>query len=263
MLAPIGFNLYKDGPTYLIAGTARHTGKTTFLQTCLISLAERYSSERVQFIIVDYHSRSLFSLASLPNIKAYVDSVKTLNAVLTKLEKEIRDRRSEVDAKVEKDPEKYDKTRLVREYPHILLVVDDYGSFDLDTRKEEQPSNESMQLVSCLQQGRDYGISYMIAGAMSEFPQEYMDPFFKSFKRHGCGVLLGGTDSIDIFNNMRQPPGQPPAGLPPGRGFLIRQGVARLFQTATCWAGDENPNEAINRRIEALLEHPKKRNSKR
>jgi hypothetical protein len=92
----------------------------------------------------------------------------------------------------------------------------------------------------------------MIAGTTSEFPQEFVDPFFKSFKRHGCGVLLGGTDSIDIFNNMRNLPGQPPAGLPPGRGFLIRQGVARLFQTAVCWSLEEGPNDGINKRIEAL-----------
>ena len=254
MLAPIGFNLDKNGPTYLITGTARQTGKTTFLQTCLISLAERYSSKQLQLILVDYHSRSLISLTNLPNIKAYVDSVKTLNSVLTDLEKEIRARRSMVDAKVDKDPGKFNKKRAVREFPHILLVIDDYGEFDLDTRKEESPSNESKHLASCLQQGGEYGTSYMIAGTTSEFPQEYLDPFLKNFKRHGCGVLLGGTDGIDIFNNMRNIPGQPPAGLPTGRGYLIRQGVARLFQTAVCWERDENPNDAINKRVEALKE---------
>ena len=147
------------------------------------------------------------------------------------------------------------------------MVIDDYGDFDLNTRKEESASNESRQLASCLQQGGDYGTSYMIAGTSSEFPQEYLDPFLKQFKRHGCGVLLGGTDGIDIFNNMRNIPGQPPAGLPPGRGYLIRQGVARLFQAAVCWERDENPNDGIIKRVETLREQyhsdvPKKQSRK-
>jgi S-DNA-T family DNA segregation ATPase FtsK/SpoIIIE len=252
MLAPVGFNLNKDGSTFLVAGNSRQTGKTTFLQTFLISLAQKYSPEQAQVILVDYHTRSLASLANLPNIKAYVDSNKVLNTVLTDLEKEIQHRRATADAGDKGNPEGTNDKSVVREYPHILLVIDDYGNFDLDTRKEEQASAESKRLLACVQQGGNYATSYMIAGTLSELPPEYMDPFLKSFKRQGCGVLLGGTDGIDIFNNMRQPAGQPPAGLPPGRGFLVRKGVARLFQTAVCWPQNENPNEAISKRIEAL-----------
>jgi hypothetical protein len=61
-------------------------------------------------------------------------------------------------------------------------------------------------------------------------------------RRHGCGVLLGGTDGLEQFNNARRPPGVAGSGMSAGRGMMVRQGTARLFQAAAYWQQGDDPD---------------------
>jgi hypothetical protein len=74
----------------------------------------------------------------------------------------------------------------------------------------------------------------------------------QAVRKHGNGVLLGGTEGIEQFNNARRPPGPPAAGLPAGRGYLVRRGQARLVQTVAYWQEGEEPDRALAARIRKL-----------
>ncbi len=76
--------------------------------------------------------------------------------------------------------------------------------------------------------GGDLGISFILAGTLPELPKDFEDPFVQRFRKLGCGVLLGGTEGIEDYNNSRRPAGQPAAGLPQGRGYIIRRNKARF-----------------------------------
>lgn len=250
-LSPIGFALDQDGPSFLISGVARQTGKTALLQTWVIGLMEKFSPDQLQLILIDFHTRSLSIFRNSPHVKAYVGARPNLESTLTALSKEIKKRRAELEADYQKDPDKFDSSRALSKWPHIVVAIDDYDKFDLVTRLGSEASEESRLLTDCLQQGGGYGTSYIIAGTATELPTDYQDPFIQRFRRQGCGVLLGGVEGIDgCFSNVRRPMGQPSAGLPSGRGYLVNRGIVRLFQTAVCWEANEQPNEALLRRVE-------------
>lgn len=245
-LEPIGFTLNQDGPAYLVGGTTAQTGKTTLLHTWLLGLAEGFSSEVVRFLLLDFHSRSLAAFKNLPHIWEYVGSRNGLEPALTRLSEEIQNRHAEMEQEYEKDADKFETQDILRRWPHILVVIDDYERFALNL------GGGAQQLADCLLQGGELGTSYVIAGTLSELPKDYEDPFMQRFRKNGVGALLGGVEGIEDYNNARRPSGQAPAGLPPGRGFIVRRGKAHLFQTAVGAQTQERMNEELEQRIKAL-----------
>lgn len=246
-LAPIGFSLLEDGPAFLIGSVTGQCGKTTLLRSWLLGLASSYSPDRLQTIIVDFHTRSMASLRRLPIVQSYVGSRTALDETLNKLSSEIDRRQTAVEKAYEQDPENFDIRSLLQDWPHIVVVIDDYE------RLYQSIGNELPQLTECLQRGAESGFSFIITGNISDLPNSYSDHFIERFRKLGCGVLLGGVDGIDEFNNTRRPAGSQAAGLPPGKGYLIKRGRAGLFQAAAYWEKDQPPAKAMEKRITGIL----------
>ena len=244
-LEPIGFSLLEDGPSFLVAGVTGQTGKTSLLQTWLVGLAERHPPEELQMVLVDFQTRTLSALQKLPHVK-YIGTKPALEPALNNLNKEIQKRRDAMEKAYDADPENFDSRDLVSGWPHIVLVIDDYDRFNMNAVDHVQ------QLADCLSKGEELGISFMVASNLVDLPNDYEDVFIKRFRKAGCGVLLGGTEGLDDFNNTRRPPGQPPAGLPPGRGYVVRRGRARLFQAAAYWGKTDEPVSALENRVHQI-----------
>ena len=170
----------------------------------------------------------------LPHVMAYIDSLSSIEATLSHLSEELENRQGALESAYEKDPDRFSSQEFVRQWPHLLIVIDDYDMFS--TRAE----NASKQLGDLLSVGGDLGLSMIVAGNVSELPRDYDDPLMQRIRRHGCGLLLSGSEGLEQFNNARRPPGQPSTGLPPGRGFLVRRGQVRLFQAAAFWQEGED-----------------------
>jgi len=245
-LETIGFTLNSDGPAYLIGGATPQSGKTTLLQTWLLSLAESFSSEVVRFLLIDFHTRSLANFRNIAHTWEYVGSKSALEATLTHLESEIQTRHTKLEKEYEKDADKFNQQAILLRWPHLLVVIDDYERFALNA------SEQTQQLANCLLEGGELGISYVVAGTVSELPKDYEDPFMQRFRKNGVGALLGGVEGIEEYNNTRRPTGQPPAGMPPGRGFIVRRGKVHLFQCAVGWKTEEQKNEELEKRIKNL-----------
>ncbi|HEY43745.1 MAG TPA: hypothetical protein G4O11_07165, partial [Anaerolineae bacterium] len=252
-LAPVGLSLDEDGPSFLVASTSPQSGKTSILQTWIIGLVERFSPDDVHLILPDFHSRTLMAFRGLPHLMAYIGSLSSMESTLSQLSEEIERRQTAIEDAYEKDPNGFNTQDFVKKWPHILTVIDDYDLFFARTE------NASKQFAEVISVGGDLGVSVIVAGNVSELPRDFDDPLIQRTRRHGCGLLLSGSEGLEQFNNARRPPGQPSAGLPPGRGYLVRRGQVRLFQAASYWREGEDAAAALSRRVEDIEKLAKSR----
>lgn len=245
-LQTVGFSLRQDSNAFLVSSTSPRVGKTTFLQMWMLRLAELYPPSRLEIKIVSYHSQSLLSMKNLPHghlIKykpAFQDFLSQMNRTLT-------ERLQTQEQQIQSDIDNFDPQIFMDQFPQILIVIDDYGKFFTATG-----DNEKTQLMDLLQRGADVGIGFIISDTISNLPRPFQDNFLGKLSNNGYGILLGGADGIDLFNNARITPGQPVAGLPNGRGYLIRQGRTSLFQAGVWWQANEDPNNALQTRLARL-----------
>jgi len=107
-------------------------------------------------------------------------------------------------------------------------------------------------LGECLAAGGEVGLSMIVAGNGADLPKDYDDDLMKKARRMGCGLLFSGNAAIDQFNNAKSPPYQPMAGLPPGRGYFIRKGLARIYQNFIYWEEGGKPADCLQERIEKI-----------
>lgn len=246
-LQPDGFSLAADGPTFMIAGSSAQTGKTTLLRTWLLGLLKHFSPKELNIILVDFHARSLSGFRRFPHVTDYIGTRAELDKAIEKLNAEVNKRQDLAEKAYKKDPDKFDQLTLSASWPFILTIIDDYERFHLQAAEASNP------LAECVLQGGELGTGYILAGTLAELPKDYEDAFIQRFRKTGCGVLLGGTEGIEEFNNARRPLGQPTAGLPAGRGFIIRRGRAVLMQAAAPWDENQEPADGLQTRLDILL----------
>ena len=245
-LQPVGFSLVNDGPAFLIGSTMNQCGKTTLLRGWLLGLAESYSPKELQVILIDFHTRTMAALRTLPIIQTYVGSKSALDDTLDKLMLEIEKREKIIEKEYEKDPDCFDIQNVLSKWPHISVFIDDYE------RLYQSFGNEIYQLAECIRRSEEIGISFVISGKIRDFPYSHSDRFIERFRKTGCGILLGGVEGIDEYNDTRRPVGSVPSGLVSGRGYMIQRGNARLIQTVAFWKKDQPTDEALRDRINRI-----------
>ena len=245
-LQPVGFNLLKDGPAFLVGSMTSGCGRTTLLRTWLLGLANTYSEAELQVVLIDFHTRTLLGLRHLPFVKAYVGNRLGLDEVIEGILEEINRRLSEIEEAYATDPDNFDLDEINQRWSHILFVIDDYERFYLSLGGPEE------RFVDIIQQGKECGVSFIISGKINDLPNSYSDRFIDRVKKSGCGVLLGGSEGIDEYNNTRRPAGAVPMGLLPGRGYMIARGQVGMMQTMAYWRDYEDQEDAIKRWLQEL-----------
>jgi S-DNA-T family DNA segregation ATPase FtsK/SpoIIIE len=246
-LAETGFALDKDGPSFLIAGSTPQSGKTALLNTWLIGLDERYTKKDIHLFIFDFHSRNLSALRRLLLVEKYVGVRSELDSTLDFLEKEINGRVELIEKAYKKNPDLFDGKKILEPLPQLVVVIDDYDVFSNKIGEDEK-----RKLANCLVSGEEYRLSFIVAGDISRLPKEFGGQIpspLQRIKQQGCGVLLGGSEGADQFNNARIPIIQRAANLPPGRGYLIQRGQGKMFQAYTYWSENEDPISALTKRL--------------
>ncbi|MFB9324988.1 type VII secretion protein EssC [Paenibacillus aurantiacus] len=154
---PLSINLLKDGHVVLYGASG--TGKTTFLQTLIYSLAESCSPENIHVHILDFGGRTLGYFAELPHCLgvAYADDEVQVEAAIEGLIKAMEQRKRLFAEHGTGSYEGYcrgTKNKL----PAIVLVLDNYSGF-----KERYHDLED-QLVKIASNGKTYGIYLIITG---------------------------------------------------------------------------------------------------
>lgn len=245
-LQPVGLSLVSDGPAFLIGGVTRQCGKTTLIRTWLLGLAKSYRPDQLEVALIDFHTRTLAPLRHLPIVKAYVGNKLGLDELTESIKQEISERQAEIERIYSSDPDSFDIRGVLSLWPHILIVIDDYDRFF------QSLGGSSEGLIEIIQQSADCGISFVVSGKLTDLPNSYTDRFIDRVKKSGCGVLLGGSEGIDEYNNTRRPTGSVPMGLPPGRGYLVARGQASMIQSMAYWEENEDQDEAIKRWLSIL-----------
>lgn len=242
----VNVSLTEDGPFFLVGGVSPQTGKTTLLQTMLINLARLNSQEDIKIILVDFHRRSLSDFRKVPHVHKYIGIKSELEEILDELRNLVDTREEQIDEAYRQNPDTFDQNEIIQSWPKYIFVIDDYDDF---ARKADYLSKD---LGDILTKGANLGLITIIAGNINELPRDFEDPLMQSMRRQGCGVLLSGSEGIDQYNNARRPAGLPPAGLPPGRGLLVKRGSAALFQVFAPWKENEVPEHALQSWLKKL-----------
>lgn len=248
-LEPVGLSLSEDGPLYMVTSTTAGLGKTSFINLWIAQLAQKYTPQELKIILIDYHARTLRNFSKLPHlihqdgVFSHVTKHEDLKAVIQWLRGEVDKRKSKLTKAYSDSPEAFDDVEMIKQLGYILVVIDDYEAFS-----NSHPSDFQI-FPSVIQDGEDVGVRLLLAEDHALLSTLSFDALIKRAKKYSCGVVLGGSDGLPLFNDTRPPYNQKTNNLPPGRGYLVKRGQAQLIQVATYWDNGQDKTEAIRKRL--------------
>ncbi|WP_329222798.1 FtsK/SpoIIIE domain-containing protein [Streptomyces sp. NBC_01485] len=160
---PAAFDLVKDGPHGLVAGTTG-SGKSELLQTFVASLAVANRPDELTFVLVDYKGGSAFKdCVRLPHTLGMVTDLDShlVQRALTSLSAELIRREHVLAGVGAKDLPEYQSMRRrspeLAPVPRLVIVIDEFA-----TLFREIP-DFIPGLVSIAQRGRSLGIHLILA----------------------------------------------------------------------------------------------------
>lgn len=148
---PFFMSIQKEN-NYLIVGTSG-SGKTTFIQTMLYMLARDYSSEQVNFYILDFSSRTLNAFRNLPHCGAVLmdENEGEIEQVVSLLEAMVEERKVLF---AETEVSNYDSYIKANMIPLIVLVIDNLSGIE-----EFKKGREILErITNLMKNGASYGI---------------------------------------------------------------------------------------------------------
>lgn len=231
-LEPAFIDIERQGPHIVVLGQP-FSGKTTTLQTMIVSLASNYSPDTVGIVLIDY-SRKLWkgmdhSLKELPHILDTIDEIDQLDDLLENVREECLD--------FEKNPRRR----------KILLVIDNYDSFsDESSRKKMNFFEEFAGLVRKYQ---TEGVYVIAAGSISMMNAS--DDLRKVITAPNFGIALKSADAVNRLNG-RFPRSLNEVELPMGRAFIVRSGITTMLQIATPHSSDDDMEGSVDHWVEKI-----------
>jgi S-DNA-T family DNA segregation ATPase FtsK/SpoIIIE len=234
-------------PVYGMPGT----GKTTFVQTMLFSLALDHSPDDVHMYVLDF-GHMFRDFAELPHMGAIIrdDEPDRVRRLFRFLLQEMHRRREQIAQSGAKTFYSYRKS-VSEPVPAIVVVIDGYLTFK-STFEEEH--NDLEQL---LRAGGSFGIYFIVT------TNQISDMFDRVRNNFSLGVSFELADPADYYfavGRLRTPL----ANLPEGRGFVKGNVPPLEFQTALSSEGRDEIERAstLRQRIRLLADswqgnHPK------
>lgn len=239
-LEPVMVDL-RDGPHFLITGPVQ-SGKSSFLQTWLLALAECYSPERLYLYLIDFNQTSLFNLQRLPQVKAYIENENQLGEMLNEITCLLHERRQAMDEARRASMGLFSGREFLSHHPAIVIAMDDFDAVS----KQADPMSKD-QLEQIVRRERGMGVHVLVAATSTDLSSAW-DGWIRALKELQTGFLLGSSDHSDLqLFNLRLPVGEAGKLLPPGRGYYTRRGHYVEFQAATVQTGDPTLSSWIER----------------
>lgn len=201
---------WKKTPHLLIGG-APQAGRTSLLQTIILSVAHGYSPEEVNFILID-GSNSLERLYNLPHVLATVSEEEGFVENIANLQTELSYRR--------------EHNEDLPNLPHIYIVIDDYDLL-CDAFIGEGILSKLGKHVR-----QDTGLNFhLVISTLPESVARSTDLLMKQFKLSKNGVALG---NIELYEDMGGKPTQAMRNeeFKEGRGYVFDRSLAKLVQFA-------------------------------
>lgn len=157
--APLALDLRAHGPHALVGGTTG-AGKSEFLQSWVLGMAQSLSPDRITFLFVDYKGGSAFARCTeLPHCVGLVTDLSPylVRRALTSLRAELRHREHLLNEKGAKDLVTLEKTGDPDCPPSLVIVVDEFAAL-----VGEVPEFVD-GVVDVAQRGRSLGLHLVLA----------------------------------------------------------------------------------------------------
>ncbi|MFH8476582.1 FtsK/SpoIIIE domain-containing protein [Streptomyces sp. NPDC018000] len=233
---PVVFDLVKDGPHALVAGTTG-AGKSELLQSLVASLAAVNRPDEMTFVLVDYKGGSAFrECVRLPHVLGMVTDLDShlVERALSSLGAELVRRERLLADAAAKDHTEYRAMRrrnpLLPALPRLLLVIDEFATLARDVQ-EFVPG-----LVSIAQRGRSLGLHLVLA---TQRPAGVVTADIRA--NTNLRIALRVTDTMDSQDVLEVNDAVTISAATPGRA-LARVGHRSVlpFQTAYVGAARED-----------------------
>jgi S-DNA-T family DNA segregation ATPase FtsK/SpoIIIE len=235
---PATFDLVKDGPHGLVAGTTG-SGKSELLQTFVASLAAVNRPDEMAFVLVDYKGGSAFKdCVKLPHTLGMVTDLDShlVQRALTSLSAELLRREHILAGAGAKDLPEYQSMRRrapeLVPVPRLVIVIDEFA-----TLYREIP-DFIPGLVSIAQRGRSLGIHLILA---TQRPAGVVNADIRANTNLRIALrVTDGSESQDVIDTKDAVSISPTT---PGRA-LARLGHGTVVPFQTAYAGTPLPQAA-------------------
>jgi S-DNA-T family DNA segregation ATPase FtsK/SpoIIIE len=207
------FSLEESGN--VLVGARIEGGKTSTLQTMVMSLTNDRSPDELHIYLVDPNPKpcGLYALSKLPHVKGFAGNETQMTAMFQEIA-ELMDTREGAGAL-------FRETVPAKKNPTIVIVIDDG---DIFAQQISYSYDVKGYVERIARQGRDKGIYFIMAGTLSNLSNHSHETWFSEFKKKYVGYLLGSTYSNDVyFYNIRIPHQETDQELPPGEGYFIKR----------------------------------------
>lgn len=209
-LEPFLVDWYKHGPHFLVGGPSQ-SGRTSLLHTVVLGLANTYSPEQLNIVLMDGTNGSLTELVDLPHVIERVIEEDGLSRNIAHLQNELNLRRKDLLENKKAGPNKTE----------ILFVIDDY-----DLTCEALAINEIIlsKLGKHIRQDSDLGFHFLIS-VLPENLSGGTDPLIRQLRLARSGISLSNVDTLELLG-ARPASAMRNEELSQGRGYLFsRQGI--------------------------------------
>lgn len=237
---PLELEISKKG--HIILYGMPGTGKTTFIQTLVFSIAKLYSPEDAIFYILDFGGRTLGYISELPHCLgvAFSDDENKVGKIFESIQKELESRKNKFALCYVGNIQAY-KSTTGEKIPAVVVVLDSYSVF------RERYGHLEDTFVSIAREGANYGIYLVITGSDKSAVYYKVTDYVKQF------LTLQMTDKSSYMEILGQTNGLEPEPVK-GRG-LVKCHVPLEFQTAL--AAYEIDEAERTRKLKALSQNMK------
>lgn len=219
------------------------TGKTTFLQTLIYSLAQRYSPELVNMYVLDFGSRGLGYCQSLPHVAdvMFSDDEDKIKKLFQRIASELAARKKAL--------AEYGVGNLLsylqasgNKIPAIMLIVDNFAAFI------ELYSLYENELIKLSREGGNYGIYLIFTSASVNAIKRRISENIK------MAYTLQLNDLYDYISVMGRTEGVYPDNVK-GRGLARVENILE-FQTALA-VNETNEAQRVKKLKEKFMQMAK------
>lgn len=224
---PLELNFTRGGHHALLG--AASSGKSTFVQTLLFSLINRFSPEYLNIYVLDFSARLTQPFQNAPHVGGilFEDDLTQVGKLFYLLRSILSERKQLFQGG---DYKQYVITNGVA-CPAVLLIIDNMASF----REKTQQAYDN-DLIRLARQGASYGIYLLITGgdfSMNDIPTQLADQI-----RTDITLELASASQYTNVLRTVQPKILPEAGIN-GRGLVNLNGTVLEYQTALALPGED------------------------
>lgn len=213
------------------------SGKTSFIQTLMMSLTTAYSPKELNMYLLDF-GRQMRAFSVFPHVGdvIYEEEKEKIKRMFTFLLRELKDRKELFSTVGATTFESYNQSKN-NHIPAIVLLIDGYSSL-----KSLYPE-EHEQLEVFLREGAAYGMIMVVTtNQTGDMYERYRNNF-------ASVVTFELTDMTDYYFAVGRPHIQT-SDLPAGRGFVKGSNPPLSFQSFLPYEGDsELEKSAYIRRV--------------